>query len=243
MILKRVDNPISRNAVTSLAFHPTRPLIAYGYRDGKVALRDVINQKTKFLNEDMTDMPYVSGLSFSSNGNQLGSVTFYGKFLIWDTQTFQLLRGPEVLWSDYSNAPVDINLPMQKIASPFSYGVRVWDIAPSGTEGPRILPLPVPKRSGELLFSQGGESLSISKDGNRIAVVVENTGNIYLLDELDGHPLPTPIIMNSNPWLPTLAFDAAGRRLASVGGSDGYSAFILDVNPESWVSIACRIAN
>jgi WD40 repeat protein len=158
-----------------------------------------------------------------------------GEIRLWDVATHRLLGAPIVSHTDIitSVAFSPDGKTLASASGPYDRTIKLWSIATRQPIGQALM--------GHVA---GVKKIIFSPDGGTLASVSDASDskayNIRLWDVATHQTIGQPLIGHTLD-IQDIAFSPDGRTLAS--GSWDRTLLLWDVNPESWMGRACRIAN
>jgi WD40 repeat protein len=163
------------------------------------------------------------------------TVCVEGEIRLWDVATRQLLGSPLAAHIDTitSVAFSPDGTTLASASGPFDRTIMLWDIATRKSIGRAFMGHIVGVK--KVVFSPDGETLASSSDGTD-----SKAYNILLWDVATHQAIGQPLIGHTSN-IQDIAFSPDGRTLAS--GSWDRTVLLWDINSESWMVEACRIAN
>jgi WD40 repeat protein len=213
--------------VLSVAFHPTRPVIASASEDMSVLLWSTVTERPILTLTGQTD--HVTGIAFSPDGGRIASASRDGSVWVWDSTSGQVLHRLTA-GSEHELFALAYSPDGTRIATGSSTGeIRIWD-ATSG-ETLRAIDGHI-SRTTSLAFSPDGLILaSASSDLTELIGVASgppvklwNMPSGTLAGTLSGHA----------GRVTAIAFSPDGAQLAT-GGWDDMTLRIWDVATQTEV--------
>lgn len=196
--------------VQTLAFSPDGSILASSDSEATIWLWDPFQGKV--LRKLKSHVGEVTQLAFTPSGEHLLSGGSDGRLILWDVAT-----GENILKTaaDSTHASrIKLSPQQNEVAAILGGGsIYVWD-AQQGSPKKTIESLP--SLATALAYQQGEAQLTSGHDDGRVFFWNTATGK----QEGQTH--------DHNTRITTMALDAAGKRLATGGSTDGY-VFILDV--------------
>jgi len=164
------------------------------------------------------------------------TVCVEGEIRLWDVATRQLLGSPIAGHTDTITS-VAFSPDGKTLASASGSSdrtIKLWDIATRQSIGRAFMGHIAGVK--KVVFSPDGQTLASSSDASDDSKAY----NILLWDVATHQPIGQPLVGHTSN-IQDIAFSPDGQTLVS-GGRDR-TLLLWDLNPESWIRHACRIAN
>lgn len=212
--------------VFDLAFSPNGNILASGDDEGVIILWDVTSGQR--IGDALTGHSEgIQALAFNPNGDILASGGKDNTIILWDTEARQPIEESLTLHNDRI-LDLTFSPDGRWLASGDRMGqIIVWDLE----NGQQPLQLEAPD---DEVFS-----LAFSPDSQILASAGRN--QTVTLWDMNNHGILGQPLLGHTAWIESLVFSADGNLLAS-GDRDG-AVIVWDLNIDSWIDMACLLAN
>ncbi|KAF7348845.1 WD40 repeat-like protein [Mycena venus] len=199
-----------QSPVTSVAFDPDGKRIVSGSVDSTIRVWDA-ELKVAAIEEFPDHADSVTSVSYSPDGEHIITGSFSGAVQVWNSKTGLLVAGPLELEGPMSSRSLSTD--GERIVCIGEGELKIWNYK-SGTVVTRLFEKELGPTSSYAEYG-GISRCKFSPDGNHIALVLWNNGNIIRILNSNGDDAISPSFDGNTNGVACIAFSPDGGQIAT----------------------------